>query len=111
MTIEPPDPNLPWSPESLRAWHKITGNLGDRWEPIFRAGAFVAASQCANYLACCRAFGPHADVTRECGAIARAWLAEMDFPLTEADPIPRDDLGRDIALVQCVGAPPTRGRR
>ena len=97
-----PDPRLPWSPESLRVWHKITGNLGERWEPIFRTGAYVTAMACVNYMACCRSFGPGADITRETGALARRWLDEMAYPLTDVVPILCDDLGRDVDILRLV---------
>lgn len=66
----------------------------------------MAASQAACYVACCRAFGPHADVRRECGGIARAWLIEMAY-LDDAAPISCDDLGRDLALVKLALEPAT----
>jgi hypothetical protein len=103
------DPSLPWTPGALVVWRKITDRLerADEWEEIYRPAAFVAATACANYLAACKAFGATADLTRECGALARWALAEMSFPLTEAEPIPRDDLGRDLDLVRVVLEPVT----
>ena len=51
-------------------------------------------------------FGAHADLTRECGAIARAWLIEMAY-LDDDAPIVRDDLGRDVDLVRVALEPAT----
>jgi hypothetical protein len=98
--IEPPK-NLPWSPESLVAWHRITGNLEEigAWEPIYQSMCFVAATQAHLYLQSCRIHGPRAPVTQECREIARLLLADM-LCIDSVVEVRESDNGVDLDLLE-----------
>lgn len=96
-----PDTTLPWSAESIAAWHRITGKLerSGEWDELFRSGCFVAATQCASYIACVRIDGPRAPVIEQRRVTARLWLVDMGY-LSSATSPQLDDAFRDIDLFE-----------
>src|SRR5689334_17035407 len=98
--IELPD-NLPWTDDSRRAFVRIVSNLEaiGEWDPIYQSMCFVAATQAASYLACCRLHGPRADVTQETRQIARLLLSDMAY-IDSVMELRESDTGVDLDLLQ-----------
>jgi hypothetical protein len=98
--IEPPA-DLPWNDESLAAWSRVTSNLErlGAWHPAFRTACFVAATQSALYVQCCRTHGIDAKTMEDCRVTARQWLTDSLY-LHSVLTARLDDRGRDIDLLE-----------
>jgi hypothetical protein len=93
--------DLPWSDDSRRAFVRIASNLErlKLWHPIDRSMTFVAATQAASYLTCCRIHGPRAEVTQETRQVARLLLSDMMY-LDSVLEVRESDAGIDLDLLE-----------